>query len=56
MRALPAHLSARLLAEMTREQLITVIGNRQDWQYLWERLEPDECRLLAGKMGVSYAA
>jgi hypothetical protein len=56
MRALPAHLSARLLAEMTREQLIALIGNRQDWQYLWERLEPEECRLLAEKLGVSYAA
>ena len=56
MRALPAQLSARLLAEMTREQLITLIGNRKDWQYLWERLEPDECRLLAAKLGVSYAA
>lgn len=55
-RALPAHLSARLLAEMTREQLIALIGNRQDWQYLWERLEPDECRLLAERLGVSYAA
>lgn len=56
MRALPPHLSARLLAEMTREQLIALIGNRQDWQYLWERLEPDECRRLAEKLGVSYAA
>jgi hypothetical protein len=55
MRVLPPHLSARLLAEMTREQLLALIGNRQDWQYLWERLEPEECRLLAEKLGVDYA-
>jgi hypothetical protein len=56
LRALPADLSTRLLAELTREQLVVLIGNRKDWQYLWERLEPEECRLLADKLGVTYAA
>ena len=56
MRVLPPDLSARLLDELTREELIALIGNRQDRQYLWERLEPEEGRLLAEKLGVDYAA
>jgi hypothetical protein len=56
MRALPHELSHKLLVTMTREQLIAIIGNPHDWEYLWNRLEPKECQLIAEKLGVHYAA
>ncbi|MBI5301605.1 MAG: hypothetical protein HY868_05665 [Chloroflexi bacterium] len=56
LRALPTDLSARLLGEMTRERIVALIGNPRDWEYLWQRLEPAEGKLLAEKLGVPYAA
>ena len=56
LRALPAESSAQLLAEMTRERLLALIGNARDWEYLWNRLEPAEAKLLAEKLRASYAA
>jgi hypothetical protein len=56
LRALPADLSERMLAGMTREQLVTLIGNAKDWQYVWDRIEPAERKLLADALGVSYAS
>ncbi len=56
MRVLPAELSGCLIAEMSRDDLVAIIGNPHDWQYLWERLEPEECRMIAEKLGVDYAA
>ncbi len=56
LRALPAESSAQLLTEMTRERLHALIGNARDWEYLWHRLEPAEAKLVAEKLGVTYAA
>ena len=55
-RTLSSELTARLLAEFTREQLIALIGNARDWQYLWARLENAERQLIATKLRVANAA
>ena len=56
MRVLPSEQSATLVSAMTREQLVALVGNARDWEYLWNRLEPAECQLVAEKLGVPYAA
>jgi len=46
LRALPPTSSQRLLAHYNTAQLKTLIGNAEDWVYLYQRLEPDEAEFL----------
>jgi hypothetical protein len=46
LRSLPAESSARLLTHFDAGQLKTLIGNAEDWTYLYQRLEPSEAELL----------
>jgi hypothetical protein len=46
LRALPPASSRRLLAHFNPAQLKTLIGNAEDWGYLYQRLEPDEAEFL----------
>lgn len=55
LRSLPHDLSRNLLAGLTRAQVVSLIGNAKDWQYVWERIEPAERELIAGIMGVEHA-
>ena len=57
LRATPSQIGTHLIATMSQEQLIHIIGNEQDWAYLWERLEPAEARAIAKKLNIKdYAA
>jgi hypothetical protein len=42
--AIPAahRASARLLDRYSRAELLALVGNASDWEYLWARLEPEE--------------
>ncbi|MBI5651372.1 MAG: hypothetical protein HZC40_13165 [Chloroflexi bacterium] len=55
-RTISSELTARLIAEFTREQMLALIGNARDWQYLWARLEGAERLMIATKLGAHYAA
>jgi hypothetical protein len=56
LRAMPDELSARLVGEMTRERLVRLIGNAADWQYVWDRIDTAERKMLCGALGVAYAS
>ncbi|MGQ9683567.1 MAG: hypothetical protein ACUVX9_13595 [Anaerolineae bacterium] len=53
LRALPSDLGKELLAYYTPGALRALIGNERDWQFLWQRLEPDEATHLSNLLGVS---
>jgi hypothetical protein len=46
LRSLPPDSSQRLLTHFNATQLKTLIGNAEDWIYLYQRLEPEEADFL----------
>jgi hypothetical protein len=57
LRAVPSEEGAKILDEFTSAELVALIGNANDWAFLWKQLEPTEAELLATKLGVdAYAA
>jgi len=46
LRALPPEHSARLLHHYSAGQLVELIGNADEWTYLYQRLEPAEAELM----------
>ena len=53
LRALPPEASQRLLQHFTAPRLRQLIGNPDDWAYLYRRLEPEEADFITGYLDLS---